>query len=53
MKQFILVLVLTISGYAYGQDCNYIFLGELTDFHDGTPISVATIFIQEQNQERC
>jgi iron complex outermembrane receptor protein len=50
MKQLILVLVLTVSGYVYGQDCHFIFLGELTDFHDGTPISSATIFINEQNK---
>ena len=50
MKQLILVITLAISGYGYGQDCTYIFLGELTDFHDGAPISSATIFIKEQNK---
>lgn len=50
MKQLILVLALALSGYCYGQDCNFIFLGELTDFHDGTPISSATIFIKEQDK---
>ena len=50
MKQLILVIILAISGYGYGQDCKYIFLGELIDFHDGTPISTATIFIKEQNK---
>ena len=50
MKQLILVLALAIFGYSYGQDCNYIFLGKLTDFHDGTPISSATIFIKEKDK---
>jgi iron complex outermembrane receptor protein len=50
MKQLILVIVFAIFGYGYGQDCKYLFLGELTDFHDGTPISSATIFIKEQNK---
>ena len=50
MKQFLLALVLAISGYGYTQDCKYIFLGELKDFHDGSPISVATIFIKEQDK---
>lgn len=50
MKPLILVIVFAIFGFGYGQDCKYLFLGELTDFHDGTPISSATIFIKEQNK---
>jgi iron complex outermembrane receptor protein len=50
MKQFILVLALASIGFGYAQNCNYIFLGELSDFHDGTPIFSATIFIKEQDK---
>jgi iron complex outermembrane receptor protein len=50
MKQTILAIALAIFGFGYAQNCNYIFLGELSDFHDGTPIFSATIFIKEQNK---
>lgn len=50
MKQFIFAVALAALGFGYAQDCNYTFLGELTDFHDGTPIISATIFIKEQDK---
>jgi iron complex outermembrane receptor protein len=50
MKHLILVIVLAIYGFGYAQNCEYIFLGELKDFHDNTPISSATVFIKEQNK---
>jgi iron complex outermembrane receptor protein len=50
MKQLILVVALAFFGLGYAQDCNYIFLGNLTDFHDGTPIISATILIKEQDR---
>ena len=50
MKQLILVIALAFFGLGYSQDCNYLFLGELTDFHDGSPIISATIFIKEQDK---
>ena len=50
MKQLIIVIALALMGSGYAQNCNYIFLGELLDFHDGTPIFSATIFIKEQDK---
>ncbi|QNK77814.1 TonB-dependent receptor [Winogradskyella sp. PAMC22761] len=50
MKQIIIGLVIAISSFSYGQDCTYIFLGELKDFHDGTPIESATIYQKESGK---
>ncbi|MFK7833437.1 MAG: TonB-dependent receptor [Winogradskyella sp.] len=50
MKHLLVALALSIFGCSHSQDCAYTFLGELTDFHDGTPITSATIFITEQNK---
>lgn len=46
MKYFFISLVLLFISMANAQDCKFIFLGELTDFHDGTPISAANIYIK-------
>lgn len=50
MIRLIIGLVLTISGFSYSQNCNYIFLGELKDFHDGSSIESATIYIKENDK---
>lgn len=50
MKHFMLAIALALFGFGYAQNCNHTFLGELTDFHDGTPIISATIFIKEQDK---
>lgn len=47
MKQLIVGVVMVFSCFSYSQTCTYTFLGELSDFHDGTPIISATIFIKE------
>jgi iron complex outermembrane receptor protein len=47
MKQLIIGITIALSCISYGQKCTYTFLGELSDFHDGTPITSATIFIKE------
>ncbi|MDO1500687.1 TonB-dependent receptor [Winogradskyella maritima] len=44
MKFNITVVLCALSFFGFGQDCNYTFLGELKDFHDGTPIVAATIY---------
>ncbi|NRD20192.1 TonB-dependent receptor [Winogradskyella eckloniae] len=49
MIKLIMGLVLTISGLSFGQNCSYIFLGELKDFHDGTAIESATIYVKQQD----
>jgi iron complex outermembrane receptor protein len=46
MKYFFISLALSFISLADAQDCKFIFLGELTDFHDGTPISAANIYIK-------
>ena len=50
MKSIIIGLVIAISSFSYSQNCNYIFLGEVKDFHDGTPIESATIYIKESDK---
>ncbi|NRD23483.1 TonB-dependent receptor [Winogradskyella litoriviva] len=50
MKRLIIGLVLTIYGFSYGQTCNFTFLGELKDFHDGSSIESATIYIKEKDK---
>jgi iron complex outermembrane receptor protein len=50
MFRYIGLLFLVITGFSYSQDCNYTFLGELTDFHDGTPIISATVYIKERDR---
>ncbi|SHH55536.1 TonB-dependent receptor [Winogradskyella jejuensis] len=47
MKHFIAIIALFVSLSGYSQDCNFIFLGEIVDFHDKTPIVGATIYIKE------
>ena len=43
-------LLMALTCFGYSQDCNYTFLGELDDFHDGTPIVSATIYIKEKDK---
>ncbi|WP_296384812.1 TonB-dependent receptor [Winogradskyella sp.] len=50
MKQLIVGIVIAFSCFGYNQNCTYTFLGELSDFHDGTPIISATIYIKEHDK---
>lgn len=50
MFRFIGIVILALSSTSYSQNCNYTFLGELTDFHDGTPLLSATILIKESDR---
>jgi iron complex outermembrane receptor protein len=50
MKQLITGIAIALSCFGYSQNCTYIFLGELSDFHDGKPIASATIFIKERDK---
>ncbi|WP_179007872.1 TonB-dependent receptor [Winogradskyella forsetii] len=50
MKSIIIGLVIAVSSFSYSQNCTYIFLGELKDFHDGTPIESATIYQKENDR---
>ncbi len=43
MKNIFLILFILLSGFIYGQNCNNIFIGEITDFHNSAPLENATI----------
>jgi iron complex outermembrane recepter protein len=45
---FIVLFILPYLGFS--QQCNAVFLGEIKDFHDNTPISGATVFIKNLNK---
>ncbi len=47
MKYFLTSMMLFIYGFHYAQNCDFTLLGEIKDFHDGTPITAANIYIQE------
>lgn len=46
MKYFILIVACCVFNMTYSQKCNSKFSGEIHDFHDGTPIVGATVYIQ-------
>ncbi|OZV68566.1 TonB-dependent receptor [Winogradskyella aurantia] len=50
MFRYIGLLSLAITSLSFSQDCNFTLLGELSDFHDGTPIVSATIYIKENDR---
>ncbi len=47
MKYILLGIAMTLTGFGFAQNCTYTFKGQLTDFHDGTSIAVAAIYIEE------
>lgn len=49
MKHNLLIVALWFFGVTYSQNCNHTFIGEVIDFHDGTPMSGATIYIESLN----
>ncbi len=46
MKHFFVLLAFMACFYSSSQNCKHIFLGELIDFHDKTPIVGATIYMK-------
>ena len=46
MKYYVLILACTILNLANSQNCTSKFFGEVHDFHDGTPIVAAAIYIE-------
>lgn len=50
MKYYILCFACLVITTSNAQKCSFTFLGELTDFHDGTPISAANIYIKNQDR---
>ncbi|WP_282124104.1 TonB-dependent receptor [Algibacter mikhailovii] len=49
MKHYLLIVALCFINMAHTQDCKYILFGEIKDFHDGAPMSGATINIETLN----
>ncbi|WP_299274818.1 TonB-dependent receptor [uncultured Psychroserpens sp.] len=46
MKYYFLCIAISFFGITNAQNCSLTFLGEITDFHDASPISAATIYIK-------
>ena len=49
MKHPLLVVLLCLYNLAHSQNCTHTFIGEVVDFHDGTPMSGATIYVETLN----
>lgn len=49
MKHYLLIVLLCLFNLVHSQNCIYTFLGEVADFHDGTPMSGATVHIETLN----
>lgn len=50
MKHYLLIVLCCFINIAHTQEnCTYTFIGEVKDFHDGTPMSGATVFIETRN----
>jgi len=47
MKYYFICFAFFLFGISEAQDCSFTFSGELSDFHDGTPISAAAIYIKK------
>ncbi|MCK8480676.1 TonB-dependent receptor [Psychroserpens algicola] len=47
MKYYFMSLMLFVFGLHHAQNCNFTLLGEVKDFHDGTPITAANIYIKQ------
>ncbi|WP_194767953.1 TonB-dependent receptor [Tamlana sp. I1] len=49
MKQYLWIVALCFYSLAYTQNCTHTLVGTVTDFHDGTPLSGATIHNETAN----
>lgn len=50
MKYLLLIVACCVFNISYSQTCKSTFSGEIHDFHDGTPIVGATIYIKSINK---
>lgn len=50
MKYYLLIMLLCLLNITHAQNCTYTFFGEVKDFHDGTPMSGATVYIETLNK---
>ncbi|MDG1728692.1 MAG: TonB-dependent receptor [Algibacter sp.] len=46
MKHYIMIIACCLFNITYGQNCNYKLSGNVRDFHDGSAITGATIYIE-------
>ncbi|MGC6431621.1 MAG: TonB-dependent receptor [Jejuia sp.] len=46
MKHFLLIVISSLFSLVHSQNCTYTFIGEVIDFHDSTPMSGATVYIE-------
>ncbi len=50
MKYYFVCLMVFVFGFHQAQNCSYTLIGEIKDFHDGTPITAANIYLKEQDR---
>lgn len=50
MKYRVILLLVFIAQQISSQNCNSTYLGEVKDFHDGSPLDGATVFLKELNK---
>ena len=50
MKYYVFIVILVCMSFGFAQKCDAVFLGELRDFHDNTPLNGATVFIKDLNK---
>ncbi|NMH89415.1 TonB-dependent receptor [Flavivirga algicola] len=50
MKDYLLLLCYCAINISFAQECDHKFFGEVHDFHDGSPIVNATIYIKNINK---
>lgn len=50
MKYYVLCFAFIAMSICEAQECSLTFLGELSDFHDGTPISAASVYIKKTDR---
>ena len=46
MKYLLIILAFVVPKTISAQNCTYTFIGEISDFHDATPIVGATVHIE-------
>lgn len=50
MKYYVMIICCSLINLTYSQDCKSKFFGEVHDFHDGTALVAATIYIENLNK---
>ncbi|SEQ84493.1 iron complex outermembrane recepter protein [Hyunsoonleella jejuensis] len=49
MKYYMLIVAICLLNSVHTQNCSHTLIGEIKDFHDGTPMSGATVYIETLN----